>query len=94
MGWLDGILGKKEEPKAKPKTKKEVTAKKESGRKKVEQPVKKQTNQPKLKPNTTWTKGKLDKLSTVELHKVAKEHSVKIAGLTKTQIYSAITKGN
>jgi hypothetical protein len=91
MGWLDGILGSKETPKetkkvktkakktkTEPKTKKEIVAK---------GPAKK------IKTKTTWTKGKLDKLSTSELHKVAKEHNIKIDGLTKTQIYSKIVKG-
>ena len=100
MGWLDGILGSKETPKetkkVKPKAKKTKT---ESKIKKVEPKTKKEivakgpAKKIKTKTKTTWTKGKLDKLSTSELHKVAKEHNVKIDGLTKTQIYSKIVKG-
>ena len=99
MGWLDNILGKKEEPKKEKKKSTKKTATKKTATKKEE--IKKETKkeivakgpEKKLKIKTTWTKGKLDKLSTVELHKVAKDNGVKVDGLTKTQIYSKIVKG-
>jgi len=98
MGRLKNILGSdKKEPKKEKKATntskktevKKTKTKKESTKKEIvaKGPAKK------IKTKTTWTKGKLDKLSTSELHKVAKEHNVKIDGLTKTQIYSKIVKG-
>jgi len=95
MGWLDNILGKKEEPKKEKKKSTKKTATKKTATKK-EEPKKEivaKGPEKKLKTKTTWTKGKLDKLSTVELHKVAKDNGVKVDGLTKTQIYSKIVKG-
>jgi len=98
MGWLDNILGKKEEPKKeKKKSTKKTATKKEGIKKETKKETKKEIvakgPEKKLKTKTTWTKGKLDKLSTVELHKVAKDNGVKVDGLTKTQIYSKIVKG-
>ena len=94
MGWLDNILGKKEEPKKeKKKSTKKTATKKEEIKKETKKEIVAKGPEKKLKTKTTWTKGKLDKLSTVELHKVAKDNGVKVDGLTKTQIYSKIVKG-
>jgi len=112
MGWLDSILGKKEEPKKTKKTtaktgkttKKEaktaskpVEKKKENKTTKTEKVSKKDLvlkgpDKPRAKSTTQWTKGKLDKLSTSELHKVAEQHKVNTKGLSKTQIYREIVK--
>jgi len=94
MGWLDNILGKKEEPnKEKKKSTKKTATKKAEPKKETKKEIVAKGPEKKLKIKTTWTKGKLDKLSTIELHKVAKDNGVKVDGLTKTQIYSKIVKG-
>lgn len=113
MGWLDSILGKKEEPKKTKKTSSKIgkTTKKEAKtasklvKKKKENKTTTKTKEvskkdlvlkgpdkPKAKSTTHWTKGKLDKLSTSELHDVAEQHKVNTKGLSKTQIYREIVK--
>ena len=99
MGWLDNILGKKEEPKKeKKKSTKKTATKKETKKAEPKKETKKDQvlkgpEKKKAKPKSKWTKGKLDQLSTAELHKVAKEHGVDTKNRTKTQIQSLIVKG-
>lgn len=102
MGWLDNLIGKTEEPKKTKKTqsKTKKIVKKETKAVEKKKAVKKdlvlkgpeKKTKTVIKTQNFWTKGKLDKLSTSELHKVAKENGVSVQGLTKTQIYRKIVK--